>query len=507
MSTEFRKIKRALLSVYDKTGLEPVVRALDSLGIECYSTGGTYKYIKDLGIKVNSIEGLTSYPSILGGRVKTLHPKVFGGILARSDDISDAEDLKKYQIQSFDLVVVNLYPFEQTLSNSNATHSQLIEKIDIGGVSLIRAAAKNYSDILCISHRNQYLKLVHVLDSNSGGTYLQERATFAADAFLETQNYDGLIAGYLGSNKNVHFKEVKTLRYGENPHQKAVFEGNLKESIEQLHGKEISYNNLLDIESAILLSLEFDSASKLFAIFKHNNACGVGIGDTLADSFQKALQADPISAFGGVFITNQILDLTTAQAIRPIFIEVIIAKDYHPEALDLLKKKRNLIILKSKITAFPKVQFRSCLNGTLRQDFDFKTDDEKDLKVVTTKKPSSTQINELIFASILCKHTKSNAVVLSKNKQLLASGMGQTSRIDALKQAIDKADKHNLNLEGSVMASEAFFPFPDCVELAYKHGIKAVIQPGKSKNDQLSIDYCNENGISMVFTGFRHFKH
>ncbi len=507
MNQNIRKIKRALISVYEKKGLDQIVKSLNYLKVELYSTGGTYQFIKDLGIPVTAIEELTGYPSILGGRVKTLHPKVFGGILYRSNETKDIQDMDQYNIGPFDLVVVDLYPFEQTLENQKATHQDLIEQIDIGGVSLIRAAAKNYNDVLCISNRNQYADLVQLLNANDGGSTIEERKTFAHQAFLQTHQYDGLIARYYASDQNGLSENSKPLRYGENPHQKAEFQGDLNQAIEQLHGKDISYNNLLDVEAAIWLILEFDRTENVFAIFKHNNACGISQAESVSQSFKKALQADPLSAFGGVLITNQILDLKTAELIAPIFIEVIMAKDYESAALDLLQKKKNLIILKSKVSQLPKTQFRSCLNGVLKQDFDRKTDTNNDLKVVTSSAPNSNQIKDLLFASKICKHTKSNAIVLVKNQQLLASGMGQTSRVDALHHAIAKAKTHKLDLTGAVMASEAFFPFPDCVEIAYQHGIRAVIQPGGSKKDQLSIDYCNRHQIPMVFSGTRHFKH
>lgn len=507
MSQKIRKIKRALISVYEKKGLDRIANVLDNFKVELYSTGGTYHFIKNLGIPVKSIEELTGYPSILGGRVKTLHPKVFGGILNRSSLIEDVEDVEKYQINSFDLVVVDLYPFEQTLGNQNATHEDLIEKIDIGGVSLIRAAAKNYHDILCVSNRSQYGGLIQLLNSHDGGSTLDERKSFAHEAFLETHQYDGRIAWYYSSSQNNFQETTKILRYGENPHQKAEFQGDLDQVIEQLHGKEISYNNLLDVEAALWLILEFDPRANVFAIFKHNNACGVGLSESVTQSFKRALQVDPLSAFGGILITNQTLDLETAKLIRPIFIEVIIAKDYQTEAIDLLREKKNLIILKYKVSRFPKTQFRSCLNGVLKQDFDRKTDNEKDLNVVTSVSPSSSQIRDLLFASKICKHTKSNAIVLVKNQQLLASGMGQTSRVDALHHAVSKAKYHKLDIRDSVMASEAFFPFPDCIEIAHQHGVRAVIQPGGSKNDQRSIDCCNQHRIAMVFSGTRHFKH
>ncbi len=507
MSQNIRKIKRALISVYEKNGLDQVIKTLDHLNIKLYSTGGTYQFIKDLGIHVTSVEELTGYPSILGGRVKTLHPKVFGGILNRSSHARDLRDIEKYNISTFDLVVVDLYPFEQTLENRNATHEDLIEQIDIGGASLIRSAAKNYNDILCVSNRSQYADLIQLLHDNDGGSTIEQRKTFAHQVFLQTHQYDGLIARYFALGQNGSTANNKSLRYGENPHQKAEFQGDLNQVIEQLQGKDISYNNLLDVEAALWLILEFDQTENVFAIFKHNNACGISQSESVSQSFKKALQADPLSAFGGVLITNQTLDLKTAELIAPIFIEVMIAKDYESKALDLLQKKKNLIILKSKISQLPTTQFRSCLNGVLKQDFDYKTDTNEDLKFVTTKAPNSNQVKNLLFASKICKHTKSNAIVLVKNQQLLASGMGQTSRVDALRHAIAKAKTHKLDLTGAVMASEAFFPFPDCVEIAYQHGIQAVIQPGGSKNDQLSIDYCNQHQIPMVFSGIRHFKH
>lgn len=505
-----KKIQRALISVFNKDGLNHVVDFLNQYNVEYYSTGGTYAYLKAHTQNVNSIEGLTGYPEIMGGRVKTLHPKIFAGILNRDNDSKDQKDLETYEIPNFDLIIVDLYPFEKTIKNPLATLQDAIEKIDIGGVSLIRAAAKNYHDVLCISSQSEYQELIDIVKKNNGGSTLEDRQQMAVRAFEYTHQYDGNITHYLGHTNNsttTSKPTSKALRYGENPHQKAQFEGNLDDVVEQLQGKEISYNNLLDIEAAINLILDFPSDENVFGILKHNNACGLAISDKLSRSFAEALDSDPISAFGGVLVTNQQLDVETALLVRPLFVEVLIARGYTTKALETLKKKSRLIILHLKGDSLPQVQIRSCLNGLLKQDFDNKIDEKRDLKVVTNLAPKEAQIQDLLFASKVCKHTKSNAIVLAKNRKLLASGMGQTSRVDALVHAIAKAKKQNQKLQGAVMASEAFFPFPDCIEIAHKEGIKAIIQPGGSKKDQLSIDFCNQNKLSMVFTGFRHFKH
>ena len=505
--SEKRIIKNALISVFHKDGLGPIVQQLNQLGIEIYSTGGTQKFIEEEGIKVNRVEDLTSYPSILGGRVKTLHPNVFGGILSRRELESDKEQLNQYNIPEFDLVIVDLYPFEKTVS-SGASEQNIIEKIDIGGISLIRAAAKNFKDVLIVSERSQYSELLSILENGKGDTDLNTRNKFAGKAFNISSHYDTAIFNYFNEEEIVFKQSVvenKTLRYGENPHQKGVFFGNLSEMFDQLHGKELSYNNLLDVDAAVSLISEFEETT--FIVMKHNNACGIASRNTLVDSWKDALEADPVSAFGGVLITNQELDHTTAEEINKIFFEVIIAPSYSEDALEILKSKKKRVILMQKEVILPKSQFRTVLNGVLSQDKDLQTDQISDMKTVTTLSPTEDELSDLKFASKVCKHTKSNTIVFVKNKQLLSSGVGQTSRVDALKQAITKAKNFNFDLNGAVMASDAFFPFPDCVEIADNEGVKCVIQPGGSIKDNLSIDYCNNNEMKMVITGYRHFKH
>ena len=505
--SEKRIIKNALISVFHKDGLGPIVQQLNQLGIEIYSTGGTQKFIEEEGIKVNRVEDLTSYPSILGGRVKTLHPNVFGGILSRRELESDKEQLNQYNIPEFDLVIVDLYPFEKTVS-SGASEQNVIEKIDIGGISLIRAAAKNFKDVLIVSERSQYSEVLSILENGKGDTDLNTRKKFAGKAFNISSHYDTDIFNYFNEEEIVFKQSVvenKTLRYGENPHQKGVFFGNLSEIFDQLHGKELSYNNLLDVDAAVSLISEFEETT--FIVMKHNNACGIASRNTLVDSWKDALEADPVSAFGGVLITNQEVDRTTAEEINKIFFEVIIAPSYSEDALEILKSKKNRVILMQKEVILPKSQFRTVLNGVLSQDKDLQTDQISDMKTVTTLSPTEDELSDLKFASKVCKHTKSNTIVFVKNKQLLSSGVGQTSRVDALKQAITKAKNFNFDLNGAVMASDAFFPFPDCVEIADNEGVKCVIQPGGSIKDNLSIDYCNNNEMKMVITGYRHFKH
>ena len=505
--SEKRIIKNALISVFHKDGLGPIVQQLNQLGIEIYSTGGTQKFIEEEGIKVNRVEDLTSYPSILGGRVKTLHPNVFGGILSRRELESDKEQLNQYNIPEFDLVIVDLYPFEKTVL-SGASEQDIIEKIDIGGISLIRAAAKNFKDVLIVSERSQYSELLSILENGKGDTDLNTRNKFAGKAFNISSHYDTAIFNYFNEEEIVFKQSVvenKTLRYGENPHQKGVFFGNLSEMFDQLHGKELSYNNLLDVDAAVSLISEFEETT--FIVMKHNNACGIASRNTLVDSWKDALEADPVSAFGGVLITNQEVDRTTAEEINKIFFEVIIAPSYSKDALEILKTKKNRVILIQKEVILPKSQFRTVLNGVLSQDKDLQTDQISDMKTVTTLSPTEDELLDLKFASKVCKHTKSNTIVFVKNKQLLSSGVGQTSRVDALKQAITKAKNFNFDLNGAVMASDAFFPFPDCVEIADNEGVKCVIQPGGSIKDNLSIDYCNNNEMKMVITGYRHFKH
>jgi len=503
-----KKIKSALISVYYKDNLDKIVKILDKQGVNLYSTGGTQSFIEGLGIKVTSVESLTSYPSILGGRVKTLHPKVFGGILGRREEASDLEQLKKYEIPEIDLVIVDLYPFEATVE-SGADHSQIIEKIDIGGISLIRAAAKNYKDVLVVASRDQYRDLLALLEEKNGLSSVEDRFRFAREAFGISSHYDTAIFNYFDKDDctalRISASPANHLRYGENPHQKGVFFGDLKKMFTQLHGKEISYNNLLDIDAAVGLINEFKDTT--FAVLKHNNACGIASREKLSDAWRDALAGDPVSAFGGVLITNRIIDAETAEEMNKIFFEVAIAPDFEEKALEILKQKKNRIILKQTGNHLPGKIIRTSLNGVIMQDRDTASESEEDLKTVTVTAPAKEQIADLLFANIIVKHTKSNAIVLAKNGQLLASGVGQTSRVDALKQAIDKAHAFGFNLEGSVMASDAFFPFADSVEIAHKAGITAVIQPGGSVRDQETIDYCNQNKVSMVFTGIRHFKH
>ncbi|MEQ8419466.1 MAG: bifunctional phosphoribosylaminoimidazolecarboxamide formyltransferase/IMP cyclohydrolase [Arenibacter algicola] len=510
MST-IKKASSALISVFHKDGLEPLVKKFNELGITIYSTGGTETFIKDLGIDVVPVEDVTSYPSILGGRVKTLHPKVFGGILNRQDNKSDQEQLKEFEIPQLDIVIVDLYPFEKTVA-SGASEQDIIEKIDIGGISLIRAAAKNYKDTLCVSSMNDYDEVLEMITKGNGSTTLEDRRRFATKSFNVSSHYDSAIFNYFNKNhEEAAFKLSETngqvLRYGENPHQKGFFFGDFDAMFNKLHGKELSYNNLLDVDAAVNLIQEFKNDAPTFAILKHNNACGLATRPTIHQAYVDALAGDPVSAFGGILISNVEIDKPTAEEIHNLFCEVVIAPSYTPVALDILKGKKNRIILVQNEVDLPKMTVRTCLNGVLVQEKDEKTDKISDLTNATNKKPTDRELEDLIFASKLCKHTKSNTIVLAKNKQLCASGTGQTSRVDALNQAIHKAQSFNFDLNGAVLASDAFFPFPDCVEIAHKSGVTSVIQPGGSIKDQLSIDYCNENGIAMVMTGTRHFKH
>ncbi|UMB62072.1 bifunctional phosphoribosylaminoimidazolecarboxamide formyltransferase/IMP cyclohydrolase [Lutibacter sp. A80] len=507
--TTTKKAASALISVFHKDGLEPIVKKLNSLGVTIYSTGGTESFIKDLGIDVIPVEDLTSYPSILGGRVKTLHPKVFGGILSRRDNESDISQLKEYKIPELDIVIVDLYPFEKTVA-SGAPEQDIIEKIDIGGISLIRAAAKNFKDVICVSSMSQYDEFLEIITEGNGATTLEQRKNFAAKSFAVSSHYDSAIFKYLNKNElafRESFNDASALRYGENPHQKGYFFGNLEELFEKLHGKELSYNNLLDVDAAVNLMNEFKNDAPTFAILKHNNACGLAQRATLKQAYVDALAGDPTSAFGGVLISNKEIDADTAAEIHKLFCEVVIAPSYSVEALELLKGKKNRIILIQKDIELPNHQYRTALNGVLFQEKDNKTDNANVMTTETVTAPSDNELEDLFFASKICKHTKSNTIVLVKNKQLYASGTGQTSRVDALEQAIAKAKHFNFDLTDAVMASDAFFPFPDCVEIAKKAGVNAVIQPGGSIKDQLSIDYCNNNKMSMIFTGTRHFKH
>jgi phosphoribosylaminoimidazolecarboxamide formyltransferase/IMP cyclohydrolase len=503
-----KKIKNALISVYFKDNLAPIIEKLNSLGVQLFSTGGTQSFIEDLKIPVTPVESLTSYPSILGGRVKTLHPKIFGGILGRRELESDVQQLEEYEIPEIDLVIVDLYPFEETVK-SGASETDIIEKIDIGGISLIRAAAKNFNDVLIVSSRNQYPDLLALLESKKGISNIDDRKRLATEAFNVSSHYDTNIFNYFSKGAIPVFKQSiqqsSVLRYGENPHQKGVFYGNLDEMFDKLNGKELSYNNLLDVDAAVNLMAEFDETT--FAILKHNNACGVASRPVLLDAWKDALAGDPTSAFGGILITNAKIDEVTANEINKLFFEVIIAPSYDTKALEVLKQKTNRIILIQKKAKFSSTSFRTLLNGVIEQDKDFKSETASDLKTITKIAPSATEQRDLLFANKLVKHTKSNTIVLAKNNQLLASGTGQTSRVDALRQAIVKAQNFGFDLKGAVMSSDAFFPFPDCVEIAHNVGIAAVIQPGGSIKDKESIDYCDANNMSMVLTGTRHFKH
>ena len=503
------KIKSALISVFDKNGLEPIAKKLHELGVEIYSTGGTEDFLKKIGIPVIKVEDITGYPSILGGRVKTLHPKVFGGILNRSENSSDIKDIENFDIPNIDLVIVDLYPFEKTVLSGDSEEN-IIEKIDIGGISLIRAAAKNFKDVLCISSKDDYNEFLNILNDHNGKIELTTRRNFAIKAFNISSHYDTAIFNYFNNDNTslkLSLKKGKELRYGENPHQNGIFYGDFNKMFNQLNGKELSYNNLLDVDAAVNLILEFNNEIPTFAILKHNNACGLASRNSLFQAYKDALAGDPVSAFGGVLISNKKIDVQTAEQINKLFCEVVIAPSYEESSLEILKSKKNRIILLLKDSSLSKHQLRTCLNGVLKQDKDNITDTKSNLTNCTVKSPTESELNDLIFASKICKHTKSNTIVLAKNLQLISSGTGQTSRVDALKQAIEKSKNFKFDLNGSVMASDAFFPFPDCVEIAHKSGVSSVIQPGGSIKDNLSIDYCNENNISMVLTGIRHFKH
>ncbi len=503
-----KKIKTALVSVFHKDGLDDIIKMLYADGVEFLSTGGTQSFIESLGIPCKAVEDLTGYPSILGGRVKTLHPKVFGGILNRRDNESDASQIAEYEIPSIDLVIVDLYPFEQTVA-SGAEESAIIEKIDIGGISLIRAAAKNFNDVAIVASKGQYGILLDILRRNGAKTTLEDRRLLAREAFAVSSGYDTAIFNYFDGGEGSSFRATannkKSLRYGENPHQKGAFYGDFDAMFEQLHGKEISYNNLLDIDAAVSLIAEFEDTT--FAVLKHNNACGIASRDTILDAWKAALECDPVSAFGGVLIANRPIDLATAEEVNKIFFEVVIAPAYDSEALEVLKQKKNRIILVQKHPNTATVQYRSLLGGVLVQDRDLHTEQPCELKQVTNKAVADERIADLLFANKIVKHSKSNAIVLAKNRQLCASGVGQTSRVDALRQAIEKAHSFNFDLNGAVMASDAFFPFADCVEIAHQAGVDAVIQPGGSVRDQDTIDYCNAHDVAMVMTGIRHFKH
>lgn len=506
--TATKRIKRALVSVYHKDGLDEILKKLNAEGVSFVSTGGTKTFIESLGIACDAVEDLTGYPSILGGRVKTLHPKVFGGILARRENEGDQAQLAQYEIPEIDLVIVDLYPFEETVA-SGADEQSIIEKIDIGGISLIRAAAKNFKDVVIVASKHQYTPLLNLLNEKGAETSLEDRKWFAKEAFAVSSGYDSAIFNYFDNREGSYFRvaidQPMHLRYGENPHQKGLFYGQFNNMFDQLHGKEISYNNLLDIDAAINLIDEFDELT--FAILKHNNACGVASRSNVVDAWKDALAGDPVSAFGGILITNTTINKEAAEEINKIFFEVIIAPAYDADALAILEQKKNRIVLVRKECKTCPMQFRSLLNGALMQEKDLSIQTESDLVAMTEKQPSAKEVEDLLFANKIVKNSKSNAITLVKNKQLCASGIGQTSRVDSLKQAIEKAHSFNFDLQGAVMASDAFFPFPDCVEIADKAGITAVIQPGGSIKDELSVAYCNEHNIAMVKTGVRHFKH
>lgn len=502
-----KKIQTALVSVYYKDGLDRLALLLHRNNVKIFSTGGTYDFLKSLDIPAEKVENLTSYPSILGGRVKTLHPKVFGGILGRSSNHSDKAEMDQYGIPAFDLVIVDLYPFEETVANTTDA-STIIEKIDIGGISLIRAGAKNFQDVLIVPASKYYGEAEQLLESQDCSSSMDDRKRFASYAFAESSHYDSAIYNWFAGDEaamRLSQRNQTVLRYGENPHQKGVFHGDTAAIFDQLHGKELSYNNLLDLDAGLNLINEFDKPA--FAILKHNNACGIAVRDDIATAYEAALAGDPVSAFGGVLVANRAINVQTAKLMNSLFFEIVVAPDFEADALELLYSKKNRIVLRLKTNAFPKKTYRSILNGFLEQERDQMTEQPLDLKTVTQTAPTPEAIEDLVFANKIVKHTRSNAIVLVKNKQLIGSGIGQTSRVDALKQAIIKAKEFGFDLHGAVLASDAFFPFADSIALAHEAGIVAVVQPGGSVRDQESIDYCNANGLAMVFTGIRHFKH
>ena len=494
------KIKSVLISVFNKEGLDELCRFFFQNQIDIFSTGGTEKYIKSLNIPVKSVESVTGYPSILGGRVKTLHPKIFGSLLSRNNSVEDQDDIKKYELPKIDMVVVDLYPFSETVRLSNEDN-EIIEKIDIGGVSLIRAGAKNFSDIIVVSQKEQYGYVLDYLKENNFSSQLDFRQKLAFEAFNLISQYDKDIDEYFGLKCGVY----TNLRYGENPHQKAIFKGNLDQIFKKLNGKDLSYNNLLDVDSAIKLISEFHDPT--FAIIKHNNACGIASAKDSLSSYLLAFQADPLSAFGGVLISNTKIDYKTSIEIDKLFFEILIAPEFDQKALEVLKSKKNRILLLQKKINIQNSSYRNILNGVIQQDYDNIENISKNWKLVTNTNASGTQIEDLEFANKIVKHSKSNAIVLVKNKQMISSGIGQTSRIDALKFAIEKAKQFKFDVKGASMASDAFFPFPDCVEIASSVGISTIVQPGGSVKDELSIKACNDQKISMFFTGLRHFYH
>ena len=504
-----KKIKTALISVFYKAGIETIVTLLKEQGVQIYSTGGTYETIHEMDSTVKTVESLTGYPSILGGRVKTLHPKVFGGILGRTGLESDQREMAQYDIPAFDLVIVDLYPFEETVAHTD-NEASIIEKIDIGGISLIRAGAKNFNDVLIVPSRKHYDELIHLLETQHGETSLEDRRRFACYAFAESSHYDSVIYNWFA--RDDEHRELRicegcgtVLRYGENPHQKGWFHGDLEALFEKLHGKELSYNNLLDLEAGLSLIREFELPT--FAILKHNNPCGIACRPTVKEAYLAALAGDPVSAFGGVLVCNRPIDLDAAEEINKLFVEVIVAPGYEPGALELLFTKKNRVVLRLKQDLFHTITVKTALHGYLVEERDLHTESIDDFKVVTEAAPSRAEVKDLIFANKIVKHSRSNAITLAKDQQLCASGIGQTSRVDALRQAIEKAQSFGFDLHGAVLASDAFFPFDDCVKLAHEAGITAIVQPGGSVRDQESIDCCNQFDISMVFTGYRHFKH
>lgn len=504
-----KKIKTALISVFYKTGIDTIVSLLKQNDVQIYSTGGTYEYIKAIDPTVKTVESLTGYPSILGGRVKTLHPQVMGGILGRRGLDSDQQEMAQYNIPTIDLVIVDLYPFEETVAHTDDKDA-IIEKIDIGGISLIRAGAKNFNDVLIVPSQKYYGELIQLLEAQHGETSIDDRRRFAGYAFGVSSHYDSAIYRWFAKDDatpelRICEDEGTALRYGENPHQKGTFYGDLNAMFEKLHGKELSYNNLLDLDAGLNLIREFNEPT--FAILKHNNPCGTACRPTVKEAYLDALAGDPVSAYGGVLVCNRPIDINAAQDINKLFIEVIVAPDYEEGVLDLLFSKKNRVILRLKADQYAPKTVKTALNGYLVQDRDLHTETPDDFQIITTKAPTQAEIEDMVFANKIVKHSRSNAIVLAKGKQLCASGIGQTSRVDALKQAIEKARSFNFDLNGAVLASDAFFPFKDCVELAQEAGITAIVQPGGSVRDQESIDCCNENGISMVFTGFRHFRH
>ena len=504
-----KQIKTALISVFYKNDIDKIVALLKQNGVQIYSTGGTFDYIKRYDDTVSTVESLTGYPSILGGRVKTLHPKVFGGILGRTNLPSDQAEMSQYEIPQFDLVIVDLYPFEETVANTD-DHEAIIEKIDIGGISLIRAGAKNYNDVLIVPSQKHYAELIKLLDEQKCQTTLDDRRRFAKYAFAVSSHYDSAIYRWFAnddtdSELRITEDKVTTLRYGENPHQKGFFYGDMDALFDKLHGKELSYNNLLDLDAGLNLIREFDEPT--FAILKHNNPCGLACRSTVREAYLDALAGDPVSAFGGVLVCNRPIDLEAAEEINKLFIEVIVAPDYADGVLDLLFSKKNRVVLKLKNDSYARQTVKTALNGYLLQDRDMHAETADDFRVVTNAAPTQEEISDMVFANKIVKHSRSNAIVLAKGKQLYASGIGQTSRVDALRQAVAKAKSFGFDLKGAVLASDAFFPFADCVQIAHEEGITAIVQPGGSVRDQESIDECNNSGISMVFTGYRHFKH